>query len=672
MDRSIRTLPHPIAIPAHGERRRSVRQKLHTPIYASFNGPQTGMVVDLSELLDLHEDGFAIQTGERLETNRAVTLCLDLPETKSYIHGIGQVVWSDDTGRGGIKFSTLSDGSREILKEWLFANLLIACSNHAARAEQRAGREEENEENIATAPAAVHASSPAVSITRESGAQAFSDLELDLEIVRGRVRELGDDVDAILQLITVCAVSLTESSGAAMAFLPIDSYGTATLGDPSDRSTHISVAEREKVGPVTMLCRARTGAPAPPLGSRLDTQQGVTGECVRSGRLVSCEDTGNDPRVDPDLCRGLGIGSLMAAPIVSDFRTIGVLEVLSPHPREFTMAQAMVLNQLVGMIPKPSDRSAQSESCASEIPVEEKVPETASSLALRLDPNPPGLSTSEAIPAIGKTLRDEKTEPQNEPEKEIAEQVARQVSEENQVCEKNLETASASERPARLLYRALLGLSLAVAMAALGYVLGPVLKKWAASPPEARWSFLKPVKAVNVAEASSPVSGQTAGLRPAASRSADSGSVDPDPVGPGSAGRSPQPKSLGELEELATAGNADAQWQMGVRCHDGEGVPQDDARAVQWFRLAAEQGNVAAQGALGAYYWRGRGVPSDLAKAYLWSAIAMAQGDEMSKSRIEGLSSQMTRAQISVARQQAEDWIRAHNLRSASPSNQSN
>jgi TPR repeat protein len=126
------------------------------------------------------------------------------------------------------------------------------------------------------------------------------------------------------------------------------------------------------------------------------------------------------------------------------------------------------------------------------------------------------------------------------------------------------------------------------------------------------------------------------------------------------------------LEELATAGNADAQWQMGVRCHDGEGVPQDDARAVQWFRLAAEQGNVAAQGALGAYYWRGRGVPSDLAKAYLWSAIAMAQGDEMSKSRIEGLSSQMTRAQISVARQQAEDWIRAHNLRSASPSNQSN
>jgi hypothetical protein len=103
MDRSILRLPDPVAGAPHGERRRSVRQKLHTPVYASFNGPQTGMVVDLSELLDLHEDGFAVQTSERLEVSRAVTLCLDLPETKSFIHGSGQVIWSDDAGRGGIQ-----------------------------------------------------------------------------------------------------------------------------------------------------------------------------------------------------------------------------------------------------------------------------------------------------------------------------------------------------------------------------------------------------------------------------------------------------------------------------------------------------------------------------------------------------------------------------------------
>src|SRR5208283_2587416 len=118
MDQSILRLPDPVAGSPNRERRRSVRQKLHTPVYASFNTSQTGMVVDLSELLDLHEEGFAVQTGARLETNRAVTLCLDLPETKSYIHGSGQVIWSDDSGRAGIRFSALADNSRKTLKEW--------------------------------------------------------------------------------------------------------------------------------------------------------------------------------------------------------------------------------------------------------------------------------------------------------------------------------------------------------------------------------------------------------------------------------------------------------------------------------------------------------------------------------------------------------------------------
>src|ERR1700692_654692 len=111
--------------------RRSVRQNLHSPVYASFNRPQTGIVVDLSELLDLNEGGFAVQTGEPMEVNRAVTLCLELPETNSYVHGTGQVIWSDDTGRGGIRFSALPENSQRVLKEWLFANLLIGCSKHA-------------------------------------------------------------------------------------------------------------------------------------------------------------------------------------------------------------------------------------------------------------------------------------------------------------------------------------------------------------------------------------------------------------------------------------------------------------------------------------------------------------------------------------------------------------
>jgi TPR repeat protein len=123
----------------------------------------------------------------------------------------------------------------------------------------------------------------------------------------------------------------------------------------------------------------------------------------------------------------------------------------------------------------------------------------------------------------------------------------------------------------------------------------------------------------------------------------------------------PRPKSLAELRKFADQGDAEAQWQMGVRFHNGEGVPHDDAQAMQWFQRAAERGHVTAQGALGAYYFAARGVPKDLSKAYFWSVIAMAQGDEISKGRLELLASQMTRAQVYAARQQAEVWIHQHN-----------
>jgi TPR repeat protein len=108
---------------------------------------------------------------------------------------------------------------------------------------------------------------------------------------------------------------------------------------------------------------------------------------------------------------------------------------------------------------------------------------------------------------------------------------------------------------------------------------------------------------------------------------------------------------------------------MGVRYHNGEDVPRDDVQAIQWFLRAAGRGHVPAQATLGAYYWAGRGVPQDLSKAYFWSALALAQGDENSKSRLEGLASQMTRAQVSAARQQAEVWLHSHNQRAKSEAN---
>jgi len=551
MEQSLRRFAGPVAGSRTGERRRHIRHKLHTPVYASFNTPQAGMVVDLSELLDLHEDGFAVQTSQRLEVNRAVTLCLDLPETKSYIHGSGQVIWSDDTGRGGIRFSALPESSRQILKQWLFANLLIACSNYAARTEQLTQREAEESSELAP-PAKPHM---AVPIPDRSG------LLSAVEAVRREIQEVGDDVDAVLQLVTERAVTLTGASGAALAFLTEDK----------------------------MICRARAGEPAPPLGTPVNVKEGLSGECVRSDLLVSCDDTENDPRVDPTVCRTLGIGSMMAAPIVSYLRVVGLLEVFSPHPHGFAKVHEAVLDRLVEIIPKGYRENARSESASRE--------------------------------------------------PEVRDQVSRQILEQIASAQVPELPEPAPKVRSRLLNLVLLGLAIAVVVIALGYLVGPMIGRRGAPSAQASQQLL--------VEAASAPSGQSA---------ANQHSVDSR-----AAAQRPRVMSLADLRKLADRGDADAQWQIGVRYHNGDGVPHDDAQAMQWFHRAAEQGHVTAEATLGAYYWAGRGVPQDLSQAYFWSALALAQGDENSKSRLEGLASQMTRAQVSAARQKAEAWIHQHN-----------
>ena len=630
MDRSIHGLPDPDAGPPNGERRRSVRQRLHTPVYASFNGPQTGMVVDLSELLDLNEDGFAVQTSERLEVNRALSLCLDLPETKSFIHGSGQVIWSDDAGRGGIRFSGLSESSRQILKEWLFTNLLIAGSNHAARTEQlarRLGEEEKSPESapdVATAPVVA---TEALSVVPISDGGATVSL---VEAVRREVREIGDDVDAVFHLITERALSLTGASGAALAFLTED----------------------------RMICRARAGEPAPPLGAPVDVKHGLSGECVRSGLLVSCEDTEEDPRVDSEICRVLGVGSLMAAPILSEFRVVGLLEIFSPHPRAFTKAQETVLDRLVEMIPKTHREKTQLEKTQPE----ETRPEAQLETLIRPEAASGAWrpSVSESGPMELDSMESDSMELGSihamrevllEPKPKVREQVSQPVP--GPIVSAQVPEAvpkPAPKPPSRLLDLGLLGLVIAVVATVVGYLVGPMIEKRISTETSQR-------SLVKAAEAASTDAGQSGNNQ----RLANQGLANQRSADRGSTSQGAQAKSLPELRKLAAQGDADAQWRLGVRYHNGEDVPRDDAQAMQWFLRAADQGHVTAQATLGAYYWAGRGVPQDLSKAYFWSALALAQGDANSKSRLEGLASQMTQAQVSAARQQAEAWIHQHN-----------
>ena len=77
-------------------------------------------------------------------------------------------------------------------------------------------------------------------------------------------------------------------------------------------------------------------------------------------------------------------------------------------------------------------------------------------------------------------------------------------------------------------------------------------------------------------------------------------------------------QELADLSALAEAGDTEAQYSIGVKYDTGDGVPQDDAEAVIWYRRAAEQGHAGAQYSLGRMYDIGRGAPQDDAEAVRW------------------------------------------------------
>ncbi|MDH5540749.1 MAG: sel1 repeat family protein [Rhizobacter sp.] len=63
------------------------------------------------------------------------------------------------------------------------------------------------------------------------------------------------------------------------------------------------------------------------------------------------------------------------------------------------------------------------------------------------------------------------------------------------------------------------------------------------------------------------------------------------------------------LEPLALAGQPQAQLRLGQLHYHGHGVPESDARAVQWFERAARQGLAEAQFQLGNMYAYGLADP---------------------------------------------------------------
>jgi len=96
-------------------------------------------------------------------------------------------------------------------------------------------------------------------------------------------------------------------------------------------------------------------------------------------------------------------------------------------------------------------------------------------------------------------------------------------------------------------------------------------------------------------------------------------------------------------------------------------VPQDDAEAVWWLRVAAEQGEAQAQYNLGVMYEGGSGVREDYTKAHMWLNLSGSRATGNLRVRAaagrDTIALRMTRGQLAEARRMAREWQEAFEQR---------
>ena len=95
-----------------------------------------------------------------------------------------------------------------------------------------------------------------------------------------------------------------------------------------------------------IVCRARSGGMAPDLGAPLNSDSGISGECLRTASIQICRDASTDTRVDPAACRALGIRSVAVVPLCGRMGIFGILEAFSARTDAFEEEQINSLRSL--------------------------------------------------------------------------------------------------------------------------------------------------------------------------------------------------------------------------------------------------------------------------------------------------------------------------------------
>jgi putative methionine-R-sulfoxide reductase with GAF domain len=290
-------------------RRRRARERVRAGARASFGTSCEAVMVGVCEILDINEFGMALQCPSPIEINQEMELGLHVAQSIEQLSVTARVVWSNPSGRIGLGFSALADTELHRVQEWLSLNTTSGSTS----------------------------SGLAVSSTLERSSLHLNhtDMLSGATALQKEAESLGANLEASLSLIAVRCHSLLRCSGVAVALSGTDK--------------------------ANMTCRASSGSNVPPVGATLKVGSGFSAECVRAGRILRCDDTEEDDRVDRESCRALIIRSILAAPLSSGKKVIGLIEAFSAEPRAFGDNDSRILQRFAETISSAIDRAALSD-----------------------------------------------------------------------------------------------------------------------------------------------------------------------------------------------------------------------------------------------------------------------------------------------------------------------
>ncbi|MFC6839629.1 sensor domain-containing phosphodiesterase [Xanthomonas theicola] len=141
-------------------------------------------------------------------------------------------------------------------------------------------------------------------------------------LAQGEIAAAGSDPLQVVDVVTRRAQELTRSTGAVVE-----------MCDGND-----------------MLYWSASGIAEQHLGLRLPSQDSLSGLCMRSGQVLQCDDSEEDPRVNRAACRKVGLRSMLVVPLRYGDRGIGVLKVMSPYRCSYTAQDVRTLEMLATLV----------------------------------------------------------------------------------------------------------------------------------------------------------------------------------------------------------------------------------------------------------------------------------------------------------------------------------